>query len=128
LNGFQFDGGVYIVPLVYSVWRRGYPASVPDADEDGDAEVPFGGVVDDELVQAAAVARVRAAATAMVHQRTTLVLVHLVFIVRLTCSYLLTKECWCLVSEAFPYGHRIRAREKAERPFCGRPLVTSYTD
>ena len=96
LKGFQFDGGVYAVPLVYSVWLRGYPASVPDADVDADGEavVPFGGAVDDELVQAAAVARVRAAATATVPHRTALVLVHVVFVVRLTCSYLLTKECW----------------------------------
>jgi len=104
LKGFQFDGGVYAVPLVYRVWLRGYPASVPDADadEDADAVAPFGGVVDDELVQAAAVARVRAAATATVPSRTTLVPVHFAFVVRLTCFNLLTKECWCIGSDPNP--------------------------
>jgi hypothetical protein len=57
---------------------------VPVADDDGDAEAPLFGV-DGELVQAAAVARVRAAATAAVPQRDT-------FVLRLTCPYLLMKE------------------------------------
>jgi hypothetical protein len=83
LNGFQFVGGVYIVPLVYRVWALGYPASVPDADDDGEALLL--GVLDGELVQAAAVARVRAAATAAVPQRAILVLV-------LTYPYLPKKE------------------------------------
>jgi hypothetical protein len=85
LKGFQFVGGVYIVPLVYRVWALGYPASVPDAVEDGDAEALLLGVLDGELVQAAAVARVRAAATAAVPQRAILVLV-------LTYPYLPKKE------------------------------------
>ena len=53
---------------------------------------------DDELlVQALAVAKVRAAATAAVPHRMALVLAHFAFIafmLRFTCSYLLIKENW----------------------------------
>jgi hypothetical protein len=86
---------VYIVPLVYRVWPRGYPASAPDADADGDAEPPLPGLLDGELVQAAAVARVRAAAAAAVPQRATRLLTGCgpaVFTLLLTCPYLLTME------------------------------------
>jgi hypothetical protein len=94
LNGFQFDGGVYIVPLVYRVCARGYPASVPD--EDGDADDPVLGVLlVGELVQALAVARISAAAAAAAPHRAARVPVPfplIVFVMRLTCSYLLTRK------------------------------------
>jgi hypothetical protein len=63
------------------------------------------GLLDDELlVQALAVAKVRAAATAAVPHRMALVLAHFAFIafmLRLTCSYLLIKESWCCSLQAF---------------------------
>jgi hypothetical protein len=63
------------------VWLRGYPVSAPD--EDGDAEALLFEVLVDVLVQALAVARVRAAATATVPHRANLLLAHCVL--DLTC-------------------------------------------
>lgn len=82
------------MPLVYSVWLRGNPASA--AVDDGDGAVLVLGLPldDDELVQALAVAKVRAATAAVPH-RAVLVLAHLLLVavvLRLTCSYLLVKE------------------------------------
>jgi hypothetical protein len=68
---------------------------VPDADADGDADPPLFGVLDDELVQALAVARARATTTAAVPQRATRLLasfVPAIFVLLLTCPYLLTEE------------------------------------
>jgi hypothetical protein len=67
------------VPLVYRVWLRGNPASAAVDDGDG-ALVDLGLLPDDELVQALAVAKVSAAATATVPQRAPLLLAHLLLI------------------------------------------------
>ena len=79
------------MPLVYRVWLRGKPDSAAVDDGDG-ALLVLGLPLDDEPVQALAVARVRATATATVPHRATLVLAHFLLIavvLRLTCSYLL---------------------------------------
>jgi hypothetical protein len=90
------------VPLVYRVSLRGNPDSAADDEAVGDVLVL--GLLDDELlVQALAVAKVRAAATAAVPHRMGLVLAHFAFIafmLRLTCSYLLIKESWCCSLQA----------------------------
>ena len=84
---------------MYRVSLRGNPESAA-ADDAAVGDVLVLGLLDDELlVQALAVARVRAAATAAVPHRTALVLFHfaLAFMLRFTCSYLLIKEyCRCL--------------------------------
>ena len=68
--------------------------------------LPDLGVLVDELpVQALAVARVRAATTATVPHLATLFLAHVllvVFVLRLTCSYLLKKERF-LAEECLPH-------------------------
>jgi len=65
-SGFQFDGGAYAVPLVYSVSLRGKLAAEPPdagADAAADDEDPL---LDDEppLVQAVAVPSASTARTA----------------------------------------------------------------
>jgi hypothetical protein len=91
------------VPLVYRVSLRGNPDSAAD-DEAAVGDVLVLGLFDDELlVQALAVAKVRAAATAAVPHRMALVLAHFAFIafmLRFTCSYLLIKESWCCSLQA----------------------------
>src|SRR5579862_1386515 len=102
-SGFQFVGGVYDVPLVYSVSSRGNWVIVPpddgdadaddDADVEGDADVDADELLllDDELLQALAVASASTATAAVPyfvarHRRP------VVLFVGLTCSYLLTSK------------------------------------
>ena len=97
-SGFQFDGGEYAVPLVYSVSFRGKLVTPLAAGDDGEAD---GDVVvlllllllDDELLQALAVASASTATAAVPY----LVFRHrrlVVLPVGLTCSYLLiSKSC-----------------------------------
>ncbi len=81
------------------VWARGYPASVADEDGAGD-EVPVLGVLlDDELVQALAAARIRAAPAAAAAHRTVR------FVLRITYSNLLInliKECLLVLGKRLP--------------------------
>ncbi len=87
------------MPLVYRVSLRGNPESAA-ADDAAVGDVLVLGLHDDGLlVQALAVAKVRATVTAAVPHRMALFLAHFAFIafmVRFTCSYLLIKEyCRC---------------------------------
>ena len=84
------------MPLVYRVWLRGNPDSAAVEDADGAVLVLGLPLLDDELVQALAVAKVRAVAIAAVPHLAALVLAHMMLVacvLRLTCSYLLVKEC-----------------------------------
>ena len=96
-SGFQFVGGEYAEPLVYSVWVRGKlviePPDVGAADPVGD-DVPPPLGVDGLLLQALAVpsastARAAVPYLAVRHRRAVMLLVGL------TCSYLLTSKSSC---------------------------------
>ena len=96
-SGFQFVGGEYAEPLVYSVWLRGKlvteppDAGVDDADADDFAEP----LLDDEPLLHALTAATVITATAAVpylaarHRRLVMPFVGL------TCSYLLTSKSSC---------------------------------
>ena len=115
-SGFQFVGGVYAEPLVYSVWVRGKLVTEPPdagADDDADADDDAEPLLDDEpLLQALAVpsastARAAVPYLAVRHRRA------VVLFVDLTCSYLLTSKSPDTPGAGSPGAEALRARPRA---------------
>jgi len=128
-SGFQFDGGEYAVPLVYSVSLRGKLVTEPpdDADADADADADVDAellLLDGELLlllQALAVASAStpSAAVPYRHRRAVILFV-------LTCSYLLTSKSSGNPGRVAAGSRKSPRAEMARQPLPKRPILGAF--